>query len=206
MFSGLVRASAPLFLSMVTTLLGSLVVTAMLGRHATVTLAAFAVMTAVLSPAATAVAGALRGLAPFVAPHRDDPDAVLPVLRDARWLSLFALALLTLGGPVLGLFTGDPAVRAVALALLPLMLLAALADAVQAVQGFGLTGLKRTGASLAYFATGYGLLALAAVPVAATWGVTGLWAAVLAGNGLLALLQGTGFHRHSARVGVVTGV
>lgn len=120
--------------------------------------------------------------------------------------TLAALALLTLGGPVLGLFTADPAVRAVALALLPLMLLAALADAVQAVQGFGLTGLKRTGASLAYFATGYGLLALAAVPVAATWGVTGLWAAVLAGNGLLALLQGTGFHRHSARVGVVAGV
>lgn len=120
--------------------------------------------------------------------------------------TLAALALLTLGGPVLGLFTADPAVRAVALALLPLMLLAALADAVQAVQGFGLTGLKRTGASLAYFATGYGLLALAAVPVAATWGVTGLWAAVLAGNALLALLQGTGFHRHSARVGVVAGV
>ncbi|MFI6712551.1 MATE family efflux transporter [Nonomuraea sp. NPDC050478] len=418
MFSGLVRASVPLFLSMVTNLLGAVVVTAVLGRHATVTLAAFAVMTAVLTPASTAVAGALRGLAPFVAPHRDDPDAVLPVLRDARWLSLFvgmagalavlgvpalagaagvpaevvaelgmlpwllalylviysagggatavlvaigrsrgvlwaslastavmivlavalvpplgltgvgvawtlsgltlvgvgdlalrralgrpvgrgrprpreiarlaavslplaatvlikfgalgvitfaagvtgardaaahavlatltgfivlaamavgqasvpevsraatvasarranrvaallalggttlaALALLALGGPVLGLFTGDPAVRAVALALLPLMLLSSMADSVQAVQGFGLTGLKRTGASLAYFAAGYGLLALAAVPVAATWGVTGLWVAMLVGNLLLAVLQATGFHRHSAQVG-----
>lgn len=105
------RASAPLYLSMVTTLLGSLVVTATLGRHATVTLAAFAVMTAVLTPAATAVAGALRGLAPFVAPHRDDPDAVVPVLRDARWLSLFtglAGAPAVLAVPALAAAAGVP--------------------------------------------------------------------------------------------------
>ncbi|WP_156325377.1 MATE family efflux transporter [Nonomuraea sp. SBT364] len=417
---GLFRAALPLFLSMVTGLAGSLVVTAVLGRHATVTLAAFAVMTAVLNPASTAVAGALRGLAPFVAPHRDDPGTVVPILRDARWLSLLvgaagalavlgvpalagatgvpaevvaelgalpwllalyllvfaagggatsvlvaigrgrpvfwsslagtsvmivlavtlvprfgltgvgvawllsgiasvsvadlslrralgrrigrglprpreiarlarvsvplaatvlikfgalgvvtfaasttstrdiaahavlttltgftmlaslavaqasvpdvaragtpaasrranrtaallavagtalaALALLGLGDPLLGLFSDDPVVRERVLGLMPLMLLSSMADAAQAVQGFGLTALKRSGASLLYFAAGYGLLALAAVPVAASWGITGLWAAMAAGNVLLLALQGAGFHRHSARVGTV---
>ncbi len=414
----LIRASVPLFLSMVTGLAGTLVVTSVLGRHATVTLAAFAVMTAVLNPAATAIAGALRGLAPFVAPHRDDPDAVVPILRDARWLSLAvgaagalavlcvpglartagvpgevvaelgalpwlialyllvlasgggatavlvaiertrgvlwsslagtaamiglavalvpplgltgvgvawllsgvasvavanlslrralgrgvgrarprigeiirlarvsvplastilikfgvlgvvtfaagttsardaaahavlttltgftmlaslsvaqasvprvaragttaearranrtaallavtgtsaaALALLALGDPMLTVFSDDPGVRDRVSGLMPLMLLASTADAAQAVQGIGLTALKRSGASLLYFATGYGLLVLAAVPVAATWGITGLWVAMVAANVLLAVLQGAGFRRHSARVG-----
>ncbi|MEU0572198.1 matE family protein [Nonomuraea sp. NPDC005983] len=413
----LLRSAVPLFLSMVTGMVGSLVVTSVLGRHATVTLAAFAVMTAVLNPASTAVAGALRGLSPFVAPHRDDPAAALPILRDARWLSLLvgsagalavlcvpplarvsgvpeevvgelgplpwllalylvvfasgggattvlvaigrsrqvlwsslastatvivlslvlvprigltgmgvadlasgvagvvisnlclrralrrpigrgrprfaeitrlarvslplagtvlikfgtlgvvtfaatttntrdaaahavlstltgftmlaslavaqasvpemaratgtaavrrvnrtaallavsgasvgALALLVLGDPLIGLFSDDPAVRARVLALVPLMLLSSMADAAQAVQGFGLTALKRSGASLGYFAIGYGLLAVAAVPVAATWGITGLWVAMAVGNVLLVVLQGAGFHRHSARI------
>ena len=109
--TGLLRAAIPLLLSMVTGLVGSLVVTAVLGRHATVTLAAFAVVTAVLTPAATAVAGALRGLAPFVAPHRDDPDAVVPILRDARWLSLLvgvAGGLAVLGVPLLAGLAGVP--------------------------------------------------------------------------------------------------
>ena len=110
--TGLLRAAIPLLLSMLTGLVGSLVVTAVLGRHATVTLAAFAVVTAVLTPAATAVAGALRGLAPFVAPHRDDPDAVVPILRDARWLSLLvgvAGGLAVLGVPLLAGLAGVPA-------------------------------------------------------------------------------------------------
>jgi MATE family multidrug resistance protein len=416
--TGLLRAAIPLFLSMVTGLAGSLVVTAVLGRHATVTLAAFAVVTAVLTPAATAVAGALRGLAPFVAVCRDDPDAVVPILRDARWLSLLvgvagglavlgvpllagfagvpgevvaeigalpwllalyllvyasgggatsvlvaigrsrgvlwaslagtavmialavalvprlgltgvgvawllsgvasvtvanlslrralgrrvgqawprvaeivrlarvsvplagtilikfgglgvvtfaagltstrdtaahavlstltgftmlaslsvaqasvpevararttaearranrtaallavaatslaALALLALGDPVAALFSDDPGVRERVLSLLPLMLAASMADAAQAVQGIGLTALKRSGASLGYFAAGYGLLVLSAVPVAVAWGIDGLWVALVVVNVLLVGLQGTGFHRHSARVG-----
>ncbi|WP_327107107.1 MATE family efflux transporter [Nonomuraea glycinis] len=416
--TGLLRAAIPLLLSMVTGLVGSLVVTAVLGRHATVTLAAFAVVTAVLTPAATAVAGALRGLAPFVAPHRDDPDAVVPILRDARWLSLLvgvagglavlgvpllaglagvpgevvaeigalpwllalyllvyasgggatsvlvaigrsrgvlwsslagtavmivlavalvprlgltgvgvawllsgvasvtvanlslrralgrrvgqawprageivrlarvsvplagtilikfgglgvvtfaagltsprdtaahavlstltgftmlaslsvaqasvpevararttaearranrtaallavtatslaALALLLLGDPVMALFSDDPGVRERVLSLLPLMVAASMADAAQAVQGIGLTALKRSGASLGYFAAGYGLLVSAAVPVAVTWGIDGLWVALVVVNVLLVGLQGVGFHRHSARVG-----
>ncbi|MFB6871663.1 hypothetical protein [Streptomyces sp. NPDC056323] len=43
---------------------GALVDTALLGNHATVTLAAFAVAMAVSSPATATVAGALRGVMP----------------------------------------------------------------------------------------------------------------------------------------------
>ncbi|MFI6500158.1 polysaccharide biosynthesis C-terminal domain-containing protein [Nonomuraea typhae] len=396
---------------------GSLVVAGVLGRHAAVTLAAFAVVTAVMNPASAAVAGALRGLMPFVAPHKDAPAQAVPVLRDARWLSLvvgalgalavlgvpllasvtgvaaeivaelgllpyllaldvlvlaanggagtvlialgrsrqvlwsslvhtgvligltlvlvpswgldgmgvawlgagvagvvvshvclrralgrgvgqgrprwreiFRLArvslplagtvllkfgglgvvtfaatlttvtdaaahsllgtltgftfiaslavaqasvpeiaragtaaaarrvnrdaavlavgvssvggvvLLVFGDALVSLFSADVAVRARVLALVPLMLLASMADAGQAVQGFGLSALKRSGATLGYFAGGYGLLVVAAVPVARVWGVTGLWVALVAVNLLLCVLQGWGFRRHSARV------
>ncbi|NUW37432.1 hypothetical protein HTZ77_39445 [Nonomuraea sp. SMC257] len=416
----IIKSAVPLFLSMVTGMIGTLVVTSVLGRHATITLAAFAVMTAVLNPATAAVTGALRGLAPFVAPHRDEPARAVPVLRDARWLTLLvgaagalavlavpplarltgvppevvaelgplpwllalyllvyassggattvlvalghsrqvlwsslagtsvmagcalvlvprlglagvgvawllwgivgvvvanvclrraigvrvgqarprpariaelgrvslplaatvlikfgglgvvtfaasttsardaaahavlstltglimlaslsvaqasvpevaraedpagarranriaalvalggtavgALVLLVLRDPVLAAFTDDPAVRERAGELLPLMLLASAADGAQAVQGFGLTALKKSAASMLYFAAGYGLMVLAAVPVAATWGITGLWTALAVTNLVLVVLQGTGFHRHSAQVGKV---
>ncbi|MDR8414511.1 MATE family efflux transporter [Nonomuraea sp. 3-1Str] len=414
----IIRSAVPLFLSMVTSVIGTFVVTSVLGRHATVTLAAFAVMTAVLNPAAAAVTGALRGLGPFVAPHRDDPVRAVPVLRDARWLTLLvgtagalavlavpllarvtgvpgevvaelgplpwllalyllvyasgggattvlvalghsrkvlwsslagtavmaccslvlvprlgltgvgvawllwgtvgvvvanvclrraigvrvsqgrprpariaelarvsvplaatvlikfgglgvitfaasttsardaaahavlttltslimlaslsvaqasvpevaraadaagarranrvaalvalggtavgALVLLVVSDPVLALFTDDPGVRERAAGLLPLMLLASAADGAQAVQGIGLTALKKSAASMVYFAGGYGLMVAAAVPVAAAWGLTGLWTALAVTNLVLVVLQGTGFHRHSARVG-----
>ncbi|RVX45315.1 MATE family multidrug resistance protein [Nonomuraea polychroma] len=414
----LLRGAVPLFVAMVTGMVGSVVVTSVLGKHDTVTLAAFAVTIAVANPATAAVQGALRGLGPFVAPHREEPAAAVPIVRDARWLSLAtgavgalavlcvpllagatgvpaevvrelgllpyflavsvmvfastggtstilialgrnpqvlwasltaavllsvlavvlvptlgltgvglawlvsgtaaaivsvfnqrrafgravgwagprvgeivglarvsiplaatvlikfgvlgvvtfaasttsvrdtaahavlttltglilvasvavgqasvpevtragdaaearrasrtatllammgagagALLLLVFGTQVLTLFSDDPAVRERALALLPLMLLSSLCDAAQAVKGMGLTALKRSSASLWYFAVGYGLLVLAAVPVARTWGITGLWVAMAAANGLLAVLQGLGFHRHSARVG-----
>jgi MATE family multidrug resistance protein len=414
----LLRVAAPLFLSMVTGMIGTLAVTSVLGRHDTVTLAAFAVMTAVLNPAMAAITGALRGLAPFVAPYKDDPAAIVMILRDARWLTLLvgvggalavlcvpllagsagvpvevvrelgllpyflaayllvfastggagtvlvaigrsrpvlwtslanavvlvvltfalvpgsgltgagvawlaagvaaalvanltlrrallrpvgrgrprvreivrlarvsvplagtvlikfgvlgvvtfaasttntrdtaahavlstltgiimlaslsvaqasvpevaraadaagarranrtaallamtgtlagAVLLLVSGGRLLVLFSDDAAVRDRVLALLPLMLLSATADAAQAVQGIGLTALKRSSASLIYFAAGYGLLVAVAVPVARTWGITGLWVAMTVANGVLVVLQGTGFHRYSARLG-----
>ncbi|MEU8250778.1 MATE family efflux transporter [Nonomuraea sp. NPDC048916] len=420
MASSILRAAVPLLLSMVTGMIGTLVVTSVLGRHATITLAAFAVMTAVLNPASAAVVGALRGLAPFVAPHRDDPAAAVPILRDARWLTFLvgtagalavlavpalaraagvprdvvgelgllpgllalyllvlasgggattvlvalgrsrqvlwsslagtaamigctvalvpplgltgagiawlasgvaavvvanlclgralgvrvgqgrpripeiaglarvsvplaatvlikfsglgvvtfaasttttrdvaahavlgtlaglimlvslavaqasvpevaraqdtagarrvnrsaallavtgtavaALVLLVLGDPLLAVFSDDPGVRDRAVALLPLVLVAAAADGAQAVQGLGLTALKRSGASLGYFAAGYGLLVVAAVPVASAWGITGLWTAVAVTNVVLVVFQGAGFHRHSARIGRV---
>ncbi|MEV0350544.1 MATE family efflux transporter [Nonomuraea sp. NPDC050680] len=421
MNSGLLRAAVPLFLSMIATTVGTLVVTSVLGRHATVTLAAFAVMSAVLNPASAAVVGALRGLAPFVAPYKDSPAAAVPILRDARWLTLLvgtvgalavlcvpllaratgvpaevvaelgplswllalyllvfasgggantvlvalgrsrqvlwsslaasaamiggtvalvpplgltgvgvawllsgvagvlvsnlclrralgtrvgqgrprireivrlgrvsiplagtvlikfgglgvvtfaasttgirdvaahavlstltgfimlasisvaqasvpevarardatearranrAAALLALAGTAVAaavllgfgdsalvLFSDDASVRERVAALLPLMLLASTADGAQAVQGIGLTALKRSGASLIYFAVGYGVMVAVAAPVAAAWGLVGLWWLMAVTNGVLVVLQGSGFHRHSATVGAAS--
>ncbi|GAB2948617.1 hypothetical protein GCM10027203_60490 [Nonomuraea fastidiosa] len=419
----LLRSAVPICLAMIAGMIGSLLVTSVLGQHDTVTLAAYAVVTAVLNPASSAVMGALRGLGPFVAPFRDDPASAVPVIRDARWLSLsvgtmgalavlcvpllatatgvpgqvvaemgllpwflagyvllfastggagtilvalgrsrnmlwptlgfglvqggltallvpsmgltgagiawltggvvsalvgalnvrlavgrpigqsrprpreiaklarvsiplaatvlikfavlgavtfaagttsprdtaahavlttltslimmmslaiaqaavpeiaratdtagarragrvaallavsgtlvMAALLLVAGGPLTALFTDDPAVRDRVLGLLPLMLLSAALDAAQAVRGFGLTALKRSSSSLGSFAVAYGLLLLSVVPVARTWGITGLWTAMTAANALLVVLQGLGFHRHSARVGAAVTV
>nr|WSY50300.1 hypothetical protein OG999_09250 [Streptomyces sp. NBC_00886] len=88
-FMTIAGAAAPLYVTTLAASAGSLVDTALLGRHATVSLAAFAVTIAVFSPAtATAtVAGALRGVMPFVAPHREDPEGLLPLVRSGMWLA-----------------------------------------------------------------------------------------------------------------------
>lgn len=81
-------AALPLYLTMIAASAGSLVDTAMLGRHATASLAAFAVTIAVFSPAITTIAGVLRGVVPFVAAHQNEPDVLVPVVRSGRWLAL----------------------------------------------------------------------------------------------------------------------
>ncbi|MFE2422516.1 MATE family efflux transporter [Streptomyces hokutonensis] len=86
-FMTIARAAAPLYVTMLASSAGSLVDTALLGRHATVSLAAFAVTIAVFGPATATVAGALRGVMPFVAPHRDDPEGLLPLVRAGMWLA-----------------------------------------------------------------------------------------------------------------------
>ncbi|WP_369225361.1 MATE family efflux transporter [Streptomyces sp. R39] len=85
--TAIARAALPLYVSTLAAAAASLVDTALLGRHATVSLAAFAVTAAVFSPATAAVAGALRGVMPFVAPHRDDPEELLPLVRGGMWLA-----------------------------------------------------------------------------------------------------------------------
>ncbi|MGW4790927.1 MATE family efflux transporter, partial [Nonomuraea sp. NPDC004297] len=135
-----------------------------------------------------------------------DPAGARRAHRGAALLAVtgtlvVAGLLLGFGDGLLALFSDDAAVRERVLGLLPLMLLASALDAAQAVQGTGLTALKRSAASLSYFAVGYGLLVVAAVPVAGAWGIDGLWTAMALANGLLVVLQGTGFHRHSAKVG-----
>lgn len=89
--------------------------------------------------------------------------------------------------------------------LVPLMLVSSMVDAAQAVQGFGLSALKRAGASLTYFAIGYGALVVAAVPVAKVWGLPGLWVSMIVMNVLLLGLQGHGFWKHSGRIGERVG-
>jgi MATE family multidrug resistance protein len=99
--------------------------------------------------------------------------------------------------------TRDVAAHAVLSTLTGFIMLASISVA-QAVQGIGLTALKRSGASLIYFAVGYGVMVAVAAPVAAAWGLVGLWWLMAVTNGVLVVLQGTGFHRHSATVGAAS--
>lgn len=124
-FMTIARAAAPLYVSTLAASAGSLVDTALLGRHATVSLAAFAVTVAVFSPATATVAGALRGVMPFVAPHREDPDGLLPLVRSGMWLA-FAVggvcAAAVAAVPLLGGLFGVPGAVIDQLGLFPWML------------------------------------------------------------------------------------
>lgn len=106
-----VATALPLYLTMLASTAGGLVDTALLGRHATASLAAFALTMAVYTPATATVAGALRGVMPFVSAHDDDPDALLPVMRDGLWLAIatgLLGALAVAGVPLIGLASGVP--------------------------------------------------------------------------------------------------
>jgi MATE family multidrug resistance protein len=124
-FMTIARAAAPLYVTSLAASAGSLVDTALLGRHATVSLAAFAVTIAVFSPAAATVAGALRGVMPFVAPHREDPEGLLPLVRSGMWLA-FAVGGVCAGAvaavPLLGGAFGVPGAVLDQLGLFPWML------------------------------------------------------------------------------------
>ncbi|WYB33437.1 hypothetical protein V6574_34845 [Streptomyces sp. SM1P] len=113
---------------------------------------------------------------------------------------LLGVALAVLRIPVLSFFTHDPDVRHTLRALLPLVLLVALTDALQAVFGFGLVAMRNTVPSLLAFAVCYGLLALAAAPLSAQGGLRALWFALLAANTLLAIAQASFFHQRSGRL------
>ncbi|MEU6545266.1 MATE family efflux transporter [Streptomyces sp. NPDC046859] len=108
-WAGLVAAALPLYLTMIAASAGALVDTALLGNHATVALAAFAVTMAAFSPATATVAGALRGVMPFVAPRKDDPDRLLPVVHSGMWLAVLVgglAAAAVAAVPLIGRVTG----------------------------------------------------------------------------------------------------
>ncbi|MFE2374516.1 MATE family efflux transporter [Streptomyces sp. NPDC059398] len=86
-FMTIARTAAPLYVTTLAASAGSLVDTALLGRHATASLAAFAVAVAVFAPATATVVGALRGVMPFIAPHRENQDELLPLVRSGMWLA-----------------------------------------------------------------------------------------------------------------------
>ncbi|MEU4565163.1 MATE family efflux transporter [Micromonospora sp. NPDC023956] len=110
-------------------------------------------------------------------------------------------ALLVIVRPVvLPLFTEDPGVRTLVTALVPVVVLVILGDGLQAVLGFGLTGLRRTAPSFLVFSVAYGLLALAALPVASAAGLVGLWTALVLTNALVVVGQGSMFLWVSARL------
>lgn len=121
------RKAFPLYLSMLSNMVGGLVTAAVLGRTATAELAAYALALAVLNPLLMVVQGCLRGSMPFVAGNEDDPAALGSVVRDSIWLSLLVgvpgagvLGTLPLTAPALGV---DPAALTV-LGVFPLLLAA----------------------------------------------------------------------------------
>ncbi|MFD6098962.1 MATE family efflux transporter [Nocardiopsis flavescens] len=118
----------------------------------------------------------------------------VPVVTTSLVL-LWALA-----GPAVGVFTPDPAVRETVVALLPLLSAVVVADAAQSLPGMGLLGIRQARYSLYTFAVCYGLLCLAAVPVAALGGLAGVWAAYAVANTGLVAGQAAAFHRRSALV------
>ncbi|MFJ8061412.1 hypothetical protein [Streptomyces sp. NPDC096142] len=103
--------------------------------------------------------------------------------------------------PLVGLFTKSPALESQVIRLLPLILAVVVTDALQAVTGFGLVGLKRTGPSLVSTAVWFGILAALAVPVTDTAGLPGLWTALACANLLQASTKWAFLLRHSAHVG-----
>ncbi|WP_328318018.1 MATE family efflux transporter [Streptomyces sp. NBC_00388] len=124
-FMTIARTAAPLYATTLAASAGSLVDTVLLGRHATASLAAFAVAIAVFAPATATVAGALRGVMPFITPHRDAPDELLPLVRGGMWLAVavggVCAAVVAAVPLIAGLWDVQPAVLR-QLGLLPWML------------------------------------------------------------------------------------
>ncbi|MGV9451666.1 MATE family efflux transporter [Streptomyces sp. NPDC003635] len=145
---------------------------------------------------------------PLIAGYAQECD--IERIRRSVWaglrVALCAVVVLCAGlwllrGPVVDLFTKDPALGQEVRHLLPLVLAVVVSDALQAVAGFGLVGLKRTGPGLVSTAVWFGILAALAVPVADAAGLTGLWAALACANLLQAATKLMSFHRHTARIG-----
>ncbi|MCX4748270.1 MATE family efflux transporter [Kitasatospora sp. NBC_01287] len=143
----IVGTAAPVYLSMLVSSVAALLDTALLGHRGTATLAAFAVALAVFTPVQTALAGVQRGVIPFVAAHREDRAALLPVVRASRWLG-YAVGLLGAGVlaavPLIGAATGTPPGTLARLGVFPALLAATvLVTALGATASSVLIGLGR---------------------------------------------------------------
>jgi multidrug resistance protein, MATE family len=104
-------------------------------------------------------------------------------------------------GPLVWMFTDDPRVHAGVVALVPLLCLVGLFDALQSAPNTGMLALKETRPALYAFAASYGLLVLGAVPVMDLGGLTALWSAYAVATASLVLLQWISFLRLTRRVG-----
>ncbi|MFI8202607.1 MATE family efflux transporter [Streptomyces sp. NPDC085937] len=124
-WAGVAATALPLYLSMISASAAALVDTALLGNHSTATLAAFAVAMAVFSPATAMVAGALRGVMPFVTPSKEEPGRLVCVVRSGMWLAAAAGALgaaAVVSVPLIGELAGVPRSTLRALGVFPLLL------------------------------------------------------------------------------------
>ncbi|MEU0939384.1 MATE family efflux transporter [Embleya sp. NPDC005971] len=141
---------------------------------------------------------------PLVVGHAANRDtmATRRVVRHGAGVALCAVAILAavlvaFHTPIVSIFTDDERLRSGVVGQLPVLLVVVVADALQAVYGFGLIGLQRTMPSFWAFACCYGLLVAAAVPLAAAGGLGALWSALACANLVLLLAQAASFHRFS---------
>lgn len=162
------------------------------------TAAAHNIATSLVGLAFTAAVSIGQGAVPMISARRTDPRRAIRAGLLVAVVVLSIVCALIVVLDAMSFFTGDSAVVQAATGLLPLVVLAILADGVQAVFGFGLVGMKRTTPSFVIFAACYGLLALAAVPIASRTGLNGLWTALVVANVFVAIGQGLAF-RHSSR-------
>lgn len=141
-----------------------------------------------------------QSVVPLVASAARDGDvrAGQRAVRAGVQVALCAVgvlgAVLLVGGRwIVPVFTDDPAVADRVERLLPLVVLVVVADALQAVWGFAMVGLRRTVPSLVSTAVFFGVLAVVAVPVADRHGLTGLWSALLVANVAQAVSKAVAF-------------
>lgn len=113
---------------------------------------------------------------------------------------LLSLLLIGSGRWILPLFSTDSAVRIGLSHLLPLVALVIVADAVQAVYGFGMLGLRTTLPSLISTAVFFGALCLAAVPLADRGWLVALWSGLAIANLLQSVSKATLFTRRAGRL------
>jgi MATE family multidrug resistance protein len=177
-------------------------------RISTASAAVHSVSESLVNVIFTAAVAVGQATVPLIAEYAEARDAVR--IRGSVWagirvalcaVTVLGTVLLMLRGPMVGLFTKTPALENQVIQLLPLILAVVVTDALQAVAGFGLVGLKRTGPSLVSTAVWFGILAALSVPVADIAGLPGLWTALACANLLQAVTKLVSFLRHSAQIG-----
>ncbi|GAA2460507.1 MATE family efflux transporter [Streptomyces macrosporus] len=204
-------AALPLYLTMIASSAAGIVDASVLGRYGTVSLAAFAVTMAVFSPAVAAVAGAMRGLMPFVAANDEDADALVPVVRNGMWLGICTgsvAALCVLAVPLIALLMGVPAATREGLGAFPALLAAAvLVTAVGTSATTTLVGLGR--GKLVMRAGMAGTAAAVVLSLVLVGGVGGFTGLGLPGAGVAmlasSLISATLAHRALRRSTVLAG-
>ncbi|MFF8845279.1 MATE family efflux transporter [Streptomyces sp. NPDC015127] len=212
----IVTAALPLYLTMIASSAGTLVDTAVLGRHATVSLAAFALTMAVYVPATATVAGAMRGVMPFVAAKDDDPDALLPVVRDGMWLGVVtgcAGAAAVAAVPVIGRLSGVPESTLSELDGFPVLLAASVLvaavgnSATSTLVGLGRSRLvMRAGTAGTAAAVVLSLVLVNGVGSFAGLGLPGAGAAMLAASVISAVVAHVGLRRSTVLAGRRLGI
>ncbi|MER7816776.1 MATE family efflux transporter [Streptomyces sp. NPDC096153] len=133
---------------------------------------------------------------------KHDSACIRRSVRAGTWLALvvvgfIAATVIALSSWVVPLFTRDVDVRPQITDLLPPVLAVVVTDALQAVVGFSVIGLKRTGPGFASTFICYGVLATVAAPVATAGGLAALWTALALANLLQAVSKAYSFCRHS---------